>query len=236
MKKYHELGTSMNILPLDEIGGLPTRNLTAGRFEGADTISGEYLAANYLGRRVACAHCPVACVHLAALRVPHPDEPYFYKTTMIGYDYELIYALGSMLGVSDAAGLLRMMDEVEVHGLDAMSAGVCLAWATEALERGLISIDDTDGLRLAWGEHATYREAMQRIVTGPTAFYRALAKGVEYAASVYGGSEFAMAFGGNEMPGYHTGPAAALTHLSGCASLASRFGRLLCRPESGPEW
>ncbi len=34
MQKYHELGTAMNVLPLDAIGALPTRNLRSGRFEG----------------------------------------------------------------------------------------------------------------------------------------------------------------------------------------------------------
>ena len=44
-----------------------------------------------------------------------------------------------MLGISDAAGYLRLTGAVEDCGLDAMSTGVVLAWATEALERGLIS-------------------------------------------------------------------------------------------------
>jgi aldehyde:ferredoxin oxidoreductase len=52
-------------------------------------------------------------------------------------------------------------------------------------------------------------------VAQPNDFYRALARGVEHAASVYGGADFALAFGGNEMPGYHTGPACHLTHLTG---------------------
>jgi aldehyde:ferredoxin oxidoreductase len=54
MKKYHELGTAMNVLPLNALGALPTRNLQSGHFEGAEAISGERLAAEYLGRRVAC--------------------------------------------------------------------------------------------------------------------------------------------------------------------------------------
>ena len=215
MQKYHDIGTPMNVLPLNELGGLPTRNLQQGHFEGAEAISGERMAEQYLGRRLACAHCPVACIHLAALRVPHPDEPYFYKTSMLGYDYEPIYALGSMLGGSDAKGMLQLMDEVELQGLDAMSTGVVLAWATEALERGLVSTEDTDGLRLAWGEYATYIAAVQKIISQPTEFYAALARGVKHASSVYGGEEFALAFGGNEMAGYHTGPASHLTYLTG---------------------
>ena len=101
MKKYHDLGTPENIAPLNALGGLPTRNLQQARFEAAEAISGEALAEHYLGRRLACSHCPVACIHIAALREPHPEEPYFYKTSMIGYDYEPIYALGSMLGIGD---------------------------------------------------------------------------------------------------------------------------------------
>jgi aldehyde:ferredoxin oxidoreductase len=215
MIKYHELGTPMGILPMNTIGALPTRNLQDGRFEGAEAISGERLAADYLGRRVACAHCPVACIHLAALRLPYPQDPYFFKTMMLGYDYELIYSLGSMVGIDDVPGMLLLMDEAELQGLDAMSTGVALAWATEALERGLISTEETGGLALAWGDHGTYIEAVKRIVQQPNEFYRALACGVEHAASIYGGQEFALALGGNEMPGYHTGAGGYLGYLTG---------------------
>jgi aldehyde:ferredoxin oxidoreductase len=215
MKKYHELGTPMNVLPLDAIGALPTRNLQSGHFEGAEAISGERLAADYLGRRVACAHCPVACIHLAALRIPYLNDPYFYKTLMLGYDHELIYAMGSMLGVSDVSGMLQLIDEAEVQGLDVMSTGVVLAWTTEAMERGLISTRETDDLSLAWGDVPSYIEAVKRIVSQPNDFYRELARGVEHAATVYGGEDFALAFGGNEMPGYHTGPACHLGYLTG---------------------
>jgi len=215
MRKYHELGTPMNVLPLNELGALPTRNLTCERFEHADKISGEAMAEGFLGRRLACAHCPVACIHLAALRTPHPSEPYFAKTNMLGYDYELIYALGSMIGIGDPSGMLRLMDEAEIQGLDAMSTGVVLAWATEARERGLVSLDDLDGVPLRWGDADAYIEATARIVRQPTPLYRAMARGVDEAARQFGGAEFALAFGGNEMPGYHTGPSGHLGYLLG---------------------
>jgi aldehyde:ferredoxin oxidoreductase len=215
MKKYHDLGTAMNVQPLNLIGALPTRNLQSGNFEGAETISGEYIAAEHLGRRVACAHCPVACVHLAAVRVPYPHDPYFYKTLMIGYDHELIYAMGSLLGISDAEQMLQLIDETEMLGMDIMTAGVALAWATEALESRLITTDETDGLNLAWGDAPTYVEAVKRIVKQPNDFYKALARGVDHAASIYGGEAFALAFGKNEMPGYHTGPGCHIGYATG---------------------
>lgn len=215
MKKYHDLGTAGNILPLNEIGGLPTRNLQEARFEGASEISGEAFAEHYLGRRLACSHCPVGCIHIAALREPHKDEAYFYKTSMISYDYEPIYALGSMLGGSDARGILKLMDRIEVWGLDVMSTGVILAWATEARERGIISEKETMGIKFGWGNYAAYIDAVRLIIEQPNKFYKALAHGVEHAASLYGGQDYALAFGGNEMPGYHTGPGAHIGVLAG---------------------
>jgi aldehyde:ferredoxin oxidoreductase len=215
MKKYHDLGTAENILPLNELGGLPTRNLKEARLAEAANISGEYFAEHYLGRRLACSHCPVGCIHIAALREPDPLKPYFYKTSMISYDYEPMYALGSMLGGSDAKGLMQLMDRVEALGLDAMSVGVILAWATEALERGNISEKETLGVTLGWGQYPAYLKAVRYIVEQPNHFYRALAQGVDRASSLYGGREFALSFGGNEMPGYHTGPAAHLGVLVG---------------------
>jgi aldehyde:ferredoxin oxidoreductase len=107
------------------------------------------------------------------------------------------------------------MDEAEVQGLDAMSTGVVLAWATEALERGLISVDDLDDVTLRWGDAPAYVEATRRIVSQPTELYRAMARGVSAAAERFGGSQFALAFGGNEMPGYHTGPVGYLGYLLG---------------------
>jgi len=216
MKKYHDLGTAENIMPLNDFGGLPTRNLKEARFEGASGISGETFAEQYLGRRLACSHCPVGCIHIAALREPYEDEAYFYKTSMISYDYEPIYALGTMLGISSAADFLKLMDRVEESwGMDAMSLGVVLAWVTEAQEKGLISEKETGGVKLEWGDVKAYIRAAGYIVSQPNDFYRALARGVEYAASIYGGEDFALSFGGNEMPGYHTGPAAHLGVLIG---------------------
>jgi aldehyde:ferredoxin oxidoreductase len=215
MRKYHELGTSMNIMPLNELGALPTKNLQESKFENAEAISGETYEKNFLGRRVACAHCPVACIHLAALREVYEKEPYFYKTEMISYDYELIFALGSMLGISSPQALLKLMDEVEILGLDAMSTGVALAWATEAQQKGIITTKETNGLKLNWNDEESYSKAVNYIAAQVNEFYTTLGKGVTYTSSKYGGKEFALAFGGNEMPGYHTGPATHLGFLIG---------------------
>ncbi|MHA1938697.1 MAG: aldehyde ferredoxin oxidoreductase N-terminal domain-containing protein [Candidatus Thorarchaeota archaeon] len=215
MKKYHDYGTAANIMPLNLLKGLPTKNLTENSSEKAVKISGETLAENHLGRRVACAHCPVACIHIATVRVPYKEERFFYKTLMIPYDYELIYALGSMLGVFDVDGMLRMIEAVEIFGMDAMSTGVTLAWATEAQMRGLVTEEEALDLMFSWGDYEIYIKAIRNIVMQPNEFYSYLAMGVDAASERYGGSEFALAFGGNEMPGYHTGLVSHVSFLVG---------------------
>jgi aldehyde:ferredoxin oxidoreductase len=209
-RKYHDLGTPANVIPLNKLGALPTRNFSSGRFEGAEEISGEKLAEENLARRVACVACPVACIHLAYIREEYATERFFYKTEFVPYDYELIYALGSNLGVSDRIGLLKIIKAVEEEGLDAISTGVVLAWATEAYEKGLISEKET--LRpFRWGDWRSYIDAIHNIVLQPNEFYKILSLGVEEAARRYGGEEFAIAYNKVEPAGYHTGP---LYHIS----------------------
>ncbi|MEM3929627.1 MAG: aldehyde ferredoxin oxidoreductase family protein [Candidatus Korarchaeum sp.] len=213
-RKYHELGTAENVIPLNEIGGLPTRNLRSARFEGAELISGERFAQESLARRIACAHCPIACIHIASIRELYPGERYFYVTRHISYDYEPIYALGSMLGVSELEGVLKLIEQVDILGLDAISSGVALAWVTEAFERGELSERETL-VKPEWGDWRTYLRILELIVEQPNDFYKLLAQGTEKAAERYGGSDYALTFGGNEMPGYHTGPASHIGYLIG---------------------
>lgn len=213
-KKYYTLGTAANIIPLNEIKALPTENLKRCSFEHAKNISGEAFAERVLGKRVACSHCPVACIHIGALRLEYGDEPYFYKTLMVGYDYELIYSLGSMLCIRSAEEVLRLIHAVEKYGLDAISTGVALAWATEALEKGILSKNDTI-VELRFGDTESYLKAIEHLSLAKNDFYRELAKGVENVARLYSGEEFALSFGGNEMPGYCTGYGAYVGYLIG---------------------
>ncbi len=206
MEKYHDIGTPININVLNQLKGLPTRNFKESSFEGAEKISGEVLADDYLFRRVSCAHCPIGCIHIGMLKTSFSRE-HEYEIRKISYDFELIYALGSNLGVSSPEGVLELIEACERQGIDAISTGVVLAWATEALDRGLITTDDTLGLALKWNDVEGYLKAIENIVKMKNEFYSAMAEGVEVASERYGGQDFAMALGKNEVPGYHTGPA-----------------------------
>ncbi len=206
MEKYHDIGTPININVLNQLKGLPTRNFQDSSFEAAEKISGEVLADNHLFRRVSCAHCPIGCIHIGMLKTSFSRQ-HEYEIRKISYDFELIYALGSNLGVSSPEGILELIEACERHGIDAISTGVVLAWATEALEQGIITTEDTLGLALKWDDVEGYLKAIDEIVKKKNEFYSALAEGVEVASERYGGQDFAIALGKNEVPGYHTGPA-----------------------------
>ncbi len=216
MAKYHDLGTPGKIYSMNKLGGMAYKNLESARApeEVARELSGENIAEKYLSRRISCAHCPVGCVHLASLRELYAPG-YYFKTSTMPYDNETIYSLGFMLGMERADDYLRLNDTVDTVGMDAISTGVTLAWATEAYAKGLITKEHTDGLELKWGDGTVYSAAIKKIVEMPNEFYQSLAKGVEYASSVYGGQDYALAFGGNEMPEYHTGLACYLNNLTG---------------------
>ncbi len=214
MQKYHDIGTSVNISVLNWLKGLPTNNFQLSSFPEGEKIGGEMFADQYLIRRLSCAGCPIGCVHIAALKSafsPHHE----FEVRKVSYDYEPIYSLGSNLGVETAEGILQLIDVCERTGLDVMSAGVVLSWATEALEKGLITTRETMDVPLQWNNVDGYSRALENIVKAPNEFYQALAMGADYAAEKYGGRDFAMTLGKNEVSGYHTGPASIVGQLVG---------------------
>ena len=214
MKKYHDLGTSVNVNVLNQIKGLPTKNFKSSYFENAENISGENFADKYLLRKLACPHCPIGCIHVAMLKTTFAPG-HDYEVHYISYDYELIYALGSNLGITSPEGVLSLIDRCEKHGLNAISTGVVLAWATEAYENDLITPQETLGIGLRWNGVEGYLSVVDNMVKMPNEFYKVLAQGVEKAAERYGGKEFAMALAGNEVAGYHTGPANIVGQIVG---------------------
>jgi aldehyde:ferredoxin oxidoreductase len=202
MSKYHDLGTAGNVAALNELKSLPWRNLQATTDPAIDGISGEKFAEDMLLRNAACAGCPVGCIHVGFLREKFmADHRYLYR--QVAYDYEPIFSLGSMLGMTDGFAVLGLMDAVEREGLDCMSAGVALAWATEALERGDVTEADTL-TPLRFGEAEGYKAAIRHLGAAANDFYRSLAKGTMHAARRHKGEDYACVLG-QEMAGYATG-------------------------------
>ncbi len=214
MEKYHDLGTPVNILTLNELKALPTRNLQSGSYDQAEEMSGESFAEERLVRKMACIGCPIGCIHIGQYRRMFGDKSHEYETLSLTYDYELIFALGSFLGTQNKDDFFALLDKVEAYGIDVMSTGVLLGWLTEAFKQGVVSEAEL-GTKLEFGYTEGYLKVMDGLVKGNNELYRTLALGTEAAAAKYGGMEYAMTFGKHEMTGYHTGYGAALGQAVG---------------------
>lgn len=219
MRKYHVLGTPQSVLPLNELNSLPTKNFKFGRFKEVEGISGEKFVETYLGRRVACNTCPVGCIHVAILRERYGVEsPADLHSIAVPYDYEPMYALGSLLQIGDGIELLKLIEQTERLGMDAITTGVILGWMAEAYERGLLSKEDTKGLSIRFGNVNDFLEIIKRITYRDFEekdLYWYAGEGLNQLVEKYGGNEFAVRFNNNPPAGYSTGPYSMIGHAIG---------------------
>ncbi len=135
-EKYRVLGTVSNVLNLNRMGLLPTRNFQQGTFEDAELVSGEYLHEHHKVKTIACAQCPIACEQMSRVT----DGP--YAGAMTGIEYESLFAVSSNCGVGDMKAAIKAIDICDEDGMDAMSTGVTIGWAMETFERGVFTKED----------------------------------------------------------------------------------------------
>ncbi len=132
-------GTAIVVNIINEAGGLPTRNFSNGRFEGAHKISGELMTEIINERKGVPSHpCHPGCV--ISCSNTYLDKQGNYLTSAL--EYETIVMNGSNLGIDDLdviAQIDRLCDDI---GIDTIEAGVTLGVAMEA---GLKSFGDGEG-------------------------------------------------------------------------------------------
>lgn len=135
-QKYRILGTVSNVLNMNRLGLLPTRNYQQGVFEHAELVSGEHLHDHHKVKTIACAQCPIACEQMSrAVEGP-------FAGAMTGIEYESLYALSSNCGVSSMEAAIKAIDVCDECGMDTMSTGVTISWAMETFERGIFTRED----------------------------------------------------------------------------------------------
>ncbi|MFP6573716.1 MAG: aldehyde ferredoxin oxidoreductase family protein [Pirellulaceae bacterium] len=129
--KYRELGTAANMLLLNRLKALPTRNFQQGSFEQAVELSPEQLSVTRTKTRTSCAACTIGCEHIYG---PIDDDSKDSTGTRV--EYENLFALGSLCGVGESDDVLRASRRCDELGLDTISAGGTIAFAMECVERG----------------------------------------------------------------------------------------------------
>jgi aldehyde:ferredoxin oxidoreductase len=164
-------GTAVLINILNEAGGLPTRNFSAGQFEGAAKISGESINETVWSRggEGQTGHgCHPGCIIKCSNIYPDAEG----KAVASCLEYETVWSLGANCGVDDLDFIAKMTRECNDAGVDSIEAGNTLAIA---MEGGVIEFGD--------GQAAL--NLLSEVQKG-TPMGRIIGQGVEATAKAFG--------------------------------------------------
>jgi aldehyde:ferredoxin oxidoreductase len=164
-------GTAVLINIMNEAGGLPTRNFSSGRFEGAAKIAGEALFEGNkerLGKELYNHACSPGCIIQCSNVWVKPDGTEHVSCQ----EYESIFSLGSNCGIDSLDFTGELVHLCNDYGLDTIEAGNTIAIA---MEGGLAEFGD--------GEAAI--NLMHEIGKG-TPLGRILGNGVAFTARALG--------------------------------------------------
>jgi aldehyde:ferredoxin oxidoreductase len=131
-------GTAVLVNIMNEAGGLPTRNFSSGRFEGAPKIAGEAIFETNkqrLGKELYNHACSPGCIIQCSNTYYKPDGT--EHTSCI--EYESDWALGADCGIDNLDQIAELNELCNNYGLDTIETGVAIAVAMEA---GVIPFGD----------------------------------------------------------------------------------------------
>lgn len=130
------------------IGDIPIENWSRGEdFDLSNALSGPTMSETYLKRGVACYACPIACRREVEVK----DGPY-QMAVGPGPEYETCAAFGTMLGQKDLAGVIKANEWCNRYCVDSITAGCTIAWAYDCFAKGLLTLEDTGGIALDFGD------------------------------------------------------------------------------------
>ncbi len=140
-----------------------------------------------------CYSCPLGCGGICSTtdkyRQTHKPE------------YETVLSLGGLCMNNDIDAIFYLNEVLNRAGMDSISAGVTVAFAIECYENGILTSQDTGGLKLSWGNAEAIVALIDKMIRRE-GIGDILADGVRIAAQKIGkGAEkYAMHAGGQELP------------------------------------
>jgi aldehyde:ferredoxin oxidoreductase len=144
-----------------------------------------------------CFSCPLGCggINLA------PDG----QTEVHRPEYESTIALGGLCLNEDTDSIYYLNELLNRAGMDTISVGGTVAFAIECYEKGILTDQETGGLKLTWGNTAAIVQLVEKMVKRE-GLGDLLADGAKRAARKLGqgAGEIAIHAGGQEL-GMHDG-------------------------------
>ncbi len=187
-----ELGTSGAAEYFDYLGEMPKRYFSLETFTDDLHVSGAGLKESILTGVSACHACVIACGRVVQL-----DDGEKRK----GPEYETLVGFGPNLMLNDPVVVTRAGELCDRFGLDTISMSNTIGLAYRLYEMGLITEQDTGGLKLTWGNP----EPLESLITQTAnreGFGAYLAEGARGLAKRFGAEDEAVQVNGLEVA-YH---------------------------------
>lgn len=194
-KYWRDYGTAGYILRSSDGGTATVRNFREGTFPEAYKIGADVARRDVWVRNIACMYCPLACKKSGRTKGKYAGIVHD------GPEYETGIMLGANLLISDMAGMLKIIYNVDDYGIDAISVGAVIGFLMEAYEKGMIDKKFLDGIDLKWGsvdatlkliDKIAYRDGVGDLASkGVKALSQKIGKGSEKFAIHVKGLELA---------------------------------------------
>jgi aldehyde:ferredoxin oxidoreductase len=193
------LGTTALVRPQHSRGGLPTYNYDSGVFDEHDSISGHTMRETILKENDTCYACVVRCKRVVEVT----EGPYRVDPIYGGPEYETLATFGSYCGISDLAAVAYANQLCNQYGMDTIACGATIAWAMDCFEHGIITLEDTGGIALNYGDAAAMVR-MVEMIARREGFGDVLADGSAQAARRFGpeAEDRLLTVKGSEMPAH----------------------------------
>jgi len=174
-------GTSRGFGQLLRIGALPVRNYTTNLFPEWERFDGPVVRSKFKVENHPCWACPSHHCELMTV-TEGPYSGYFGEEP----EYEGWASCGPLIGNTDPGAAVMLSNEIDKLGLDCNESGWILGWLMECYEKGLLTSNDLDGIRMKWGDVESALRILKNIVSR-NGFGAVLANGIKRAAEKVGG-------------------------------------------------
>jgi aldehyde:ferredoxin oxidoreductase len=176
----------------DYLGIMPKRYFTRGQSPTALVASGANMADTILTGVSTCHACVIACGR--RVRLADGEE-------RKGPEYETLVGFGPNLEIGDVSAIVRLGEMCDRYGLDTISMSNTLGLAYFLFQEGRLTLQDTAGLKLEWGD-AAVAETLVLHTVHRQGLGAHLAEGARALAARFGLPEAAAQVNGLEMAYY----------------------------------
>lgn len=187
-----ELGTSGVAEYMDYLSEMPKKYFSKGKLDFELKLSGAEMKEKILSGVSACHGCVIACGRIVNLQDGEKRK---------GPEYETMMGFGPNLMLNDLELTVRLGELCDRYGMDSISMSNTLGLAYRLFETGKLTMEDTGGVELTWGNGSALEDLITQTVKRQ-GFGAYLAQGARGLAKAFNSPEEAVQVNGLEVP-YH---------------------------------